>query len=84
MFSPSARQPHDQVHLGIHHLDVSTLWLQSRLTDGTPELLRRPRAQNEADLGNKHLDRATMAKHWSSLGFYVATGSSALALQAAL
>ena len=68
----------------IRHLDVATLWLQNELTKGSLTVKRIPGTDNIADIGTKHLDKKVMMKHLSRCGFYVATGSSSLALKAAL
>ena len=68
----------------IRHLDVSTLWLQNRITEGSLVLKRKPGSENPSDLGTKHLDRKTMRKHVATCGFIEVQGASDLALEATL
>ena len=68
----------------IRHIATPTLWLQKAVYDGKVKVGKLPGKENPADLGTKYLGRSDIEKIWKQCGFYIATGSSKIALKAAL
>ena len=50
-------------------LETATLWLQRHVTLKRLEIKKEKTKDNPADLGTKHLDRASMDRHLRALGF---------------
>ena len=68
----------------IRHLDTTTLWLQSLVTNRRIQIRKILGTQNPADLGTKHLGRIAMWKCLEMLGYQKLEGRSKHSLRAAL
>eukprot|EP00971_Amphidinium_carterae_P342001 6481117-Amphidinium_carterae.1 len=68
----------------VRHIECGTLWLQRLITLGKISLKYKKGQDNPADLGTKHLDGKTMAKHLAFLGWIPLEGKSKKSLSAAL
>ena len=68
----------------IRHIATPTLWLQKAVYDGKVKVGKVDGKENPADIGTKYLGRKAIEKIWKRCGFYIATGSSKMALKAAL
>ena len=58
----------------VRHLETSTLWVQKYVTDKRLKLVKRLGTENEADLGTKDQDAATIVKHLTALGYQYREG----------
>eukprot|EP00971_Amphidinium_carterae_P304464 6050339-Amphidinium_carterae.1 len=60
----------------VRHIECGTLWRQRLITVGRVTLTYKRGQHNPADLGTKHLDAKTMAKHLAFLGWRLLEGRS--------
>jgi hypothetical protein len=68
----------------IRHIATPTLWLQKAVSDRKVKVSKLPGTENPADLGTKYLGRKVIERIWKQCGMYLATGSSKMALKAAI
>ena len=68
----------------IRHIATPTLWLQKAVYDGKVKVSKVAGKENPADLGTKYLGRKDIERIWEQCGFYLVSGSSKIALKAAL
>jgi hypothetical protein len=53
----------------VRHIDVATLWVQEKVANGEVKVQKVPGTENLADVLTKHVDRSTLDKHLTSMGF---------------
>ena len=68
----------------IRHLDAGSLWVQKHVTDKRLLLSKVAGTINPANLGTKHVERASMFDALKRMGFDYAEGRSSLSLRASL
>ena len=67
----------------IRHLDVTDLWCQEKVRDGTVQLLKVLGADNPADIMTKYVDRAILDNMLGNVGLSVLEGRAECAPLAA-
>jgi len=58
----------------VRHLETSTLWVQKYVTDKRLRLAKRLGTENEADLGTKDQDAATINKMLNKMNYWFREG----------
>ena len=66
----------------IRHLDVTDLWCQEKVRDGTVQLLKVVGSDNPADIMTKYVDRQILEKMLQKIGMTTLEGRAECAPQA--
>ena len=68
----------------IRHLSTQTLWVQRLVQDKVLGIQMTPGDSNPSDLGTKHVEGPRIVKLLQGIRFFFESGSSAIALKAAV
>ena len=63
----------------LRHIEVSNLWIQEQVMKGSIAVIKVKNIYNSADIGTKHLDRASMEACLEQMDFHAALGRSEVA-----
>ena len=63
----------------VRHLETTSLWVQKHVTEKRLKICKILGTVNDADLGTKHVDQATMHAHLKRMGYRFLKGKSKIA-----